>query len=226
MDKNLVTVKDFRSFVEATGYVTEAEIFENGVIFDLKKAEWAVVDDVSWEYPNGLNKEPAQDNHPVRHVSWNDANAYLKWSGKRLPTEIEWEHAAKNGINSKNIYAWGDSLIKSDQYLANTWNGTFPTKNIPADGYLQTSPVGEFNTTELGLTDMGGNVWEWTDDWYRPYNDRDKPFKPISMSEKVLRGGSFMCHISYCHGYRVSARSHTTPDNALFHVGFRGVKDF
>jgi len=225
MDKNLVTVKEFRLFVEATEYVTEAENIGNGVVFDFKRAEWTLVDDATWEYPNGLNSEPADDNHPVRQISWNDAKEYLKWRGKRLPTEIEWEHAAKNGENSNNIYAWGDSLIISDQYQANTWNGTFPKENIPDDGYLQTSPVGEFNITQLGLTDMGGNVWEWTEDWYRPYSDRDKQYKTTTMSEKVLRGGSFMCHISYCHGYRVSARSHTTPDNALFHVGFRGVKD-
>ncbi len=225
MDKNLVTVADFRRFVDETGYVTEAETFGNGVVFNFDRGEWALMDGVSWEYPNGPEGGIAEDNHPVRQVSWNDANAYLEWAGKRLPTEIEWEHAAKGAKNLERPYAWGSSLIEQGRYQANTWTGTFPVENIAADGYLQTSPVGEFNITELGLTDMGGNVWEWTQDWYRPYAMRNRPYNPTPESEKVLRGGSFMCNVSYCHGYRVSARSHTTPDNAIFHVGFRGVKD-
>ncbi|TVQ03255.1 MAG: formylglycine-generating enzyme family protein [Balneolaceae bacterium] len=225
MDKNLVTVADYRRFVEKTGYVTEAEKFGNGVVFNFERGEWMLIDGVSWEYPNGPDNPAAEDNHPVRQVSWNDANAYLEWAGKRLPTEIEWEHAAKGGKNMDQPYAWGSSLIEQGRYMANTWTGTFPVENIAEDGYLQTSPVGEFNVTELGLTDMGGNVWEWTSDWYRSYVLRDRPYNPAPESEKVLRGGSFMCNVSYCHGYRVSARSHTTPDNAIFHVGFRGVKD-
>lgn len=225
MDKNLVTVADFRRFVEETGYTTEAEEFGNGVVFDFDRGEWILIDGVTWEYPNGADGGKAEENHPVRQVSWDDANAYLEWAGKRLPTETEWEHAAKGGENLDQPYAWGTSLIKNDRYMANTWTGTFPVENIADDGYLQTSPVGDFNVTVLGLTDMGGNVWEWTQDWYRSYAERELPFHPTQLSEKVLRGGSFMCHISYCHGYRVSARSHTTPDNALFHVGFRGVMD-
>ncbi|MEX0720760.1 MAG: formylglycine-generating enzyme family protein [Balneolaceae bacterium] len=225
MDKNPVTVAEFRIFVEETGYVTEAEQIGNGVVFDFNRGEWAVVEGVTWELPNGPNNEPAVENHPVRQVSWNDANKYLEWVGKRLPTEIEWEHAAKGGKNSEQPYAWGNSLVESGTFQANTWDGVFPVENIAEDGYLQTSPVGEFSISELGLADMGGNVWEWTEDWYRSYENREKPFNPNSLSEKVLRGGSFMCHVSYCHGYRVSARSHSPPDNALFHVGFRGVKD-
>lgn len=225
MDKNLVTVGEFRKFIEETGYTTEAEQFGNGVVFDFDRAEWVLADGVTWEYPNGPDGDPAEENHPVRQVSWNDAGAYLEWAGKRLPTELEWEHAAKGGKQTDMPYAWGESLVEQGRFEANTWNGTFPVENIPEDGYLQTSPVGEFNVTELGLTDMGGNVWEWTQNWYRPYSERETPFEPLPESEKVLKGGSFMCHVSYCHGYRVSARSHTPPDNALFHVGFRGVKD-
>lgn len=225
MDKNLVSVEQFREFVEETGYVTEAETFGNGVVFDFERGEWALVDGVTWQYPNGPDQEPAIDNHPVRMVSWADAVTYLEWAGKRLPTEIEWEHAAKGGDNRMELYSWGESLIEDGEYKANTWNGVFPVENVAEDGYLQTSPVGEFNVTELGLTDMGGNVWEWTEDWYRSYASRDEPYTPTTQSEKVLRGGSFMCHVSYCHGYRVSSRSHTPPDNAIFHVGFRGVKD-
>lgn len=225
MDKNLVTVKQFREFVDETGYITEAVTFGNGVVFDFERGEWTLVNGVTWEYPNGPDQEAAIDNHPVRMVSWSDAVAYLEWTGKRLPTEVEWEHAAKGGVNRMEIYSWGDSLIEAGEYMANTWNGVFPVENVAKDGYLQTSPVGEFNVTDLGLTDMGGNVWEWTQDWYRSYAQRDEPYTPTTQSEKVLRGGSFMCHISYCHGYRVSSRSHTPPDNAIFHVGFRGVKD-
>lgn len=225
MDKNLVTVTEFSEFIEETGYVTEAEEFGNGIVFDFDNGEWFLMDGVTWEYPNGPDGEKAELNHPVRQVSFNDAKAYLDWAGKRLPTEIEWEHAARGGKNSNSPYAWGESLIEQGSYQANTWTGTFPVQNTAEDGYLQTSPVGEFNITELGLTDMGGNVWEWTDSWYRPYSHRDRSYNPTSQSEKVLRGGSFMCNVSYCHGYRVSARSNTPPDNALFHVGFRGVID-
>lgn len=225
MDKNLVTVAQFKEFIETTGYITEAEEFGNGVVFDFEIGEWILGDGVNWEYPNGPDAEPAENSHPVRQVSFRDASEYLAWAGKRLPTEFEWEHAARGGKNNKSPYAWGESLIEQGQYRANTWTGTFPVENVADDGYLQTSPVGEFNITELGLTDMGGNVWEWTDSWYRPYSLRDQEYTPTAQSEKVLRGGSFMCNVSYCHGYRVSARSNTTPDNSLFHVGFRGVKD-
>ena len=117
------------------------------------------------------------------------------------------------------------SLEDADGYHANTWNGTFPVRNTAADGFRLTSPVGHFGATPLGLTDMGGNVWEWTADWYRSYADRDAPFTPTPESERVQRGGSFLCHESYCHGYRVSARSHSTPETSLFHVGFRCAKD-
>jgi formylglycine-generating enzyme len=225
MDKNLITVAEFRAFVEETGYVTEAEEFGNAVVFDFDNGEWFLMDGATWEYPNGPDGEVDEEHHPVRQISYNDAKAYLEWAEKRLPTEIEWEHAARGGKNNPDPYAWGESLIEQGTYQANTWTGTFPVENVAEDGYLQTSPVGEFNITELGLTDMGGNVWEWTDSWYRPYSYRDRPYEPSPQSEKVLRGGSFMCHVSYCHGYRVSARSNTPADNAMFHVGFRGVKD-
>jgi sulfatase modifying factor 1 len=225
MDKHPVTVAEFRAFVDETGYVTETEEIGSGVVFDFERGEWTVVEGANWRYPNGPDGEEAEENHPVRQVSIADAKAYLEWADKRLPTEFEWEHAAKGGKMSEEPYAWGESLVERGEFRANTWNGTFPVRNTGEDGYLQTAPVGEFAISELGLTDMGGNVWEWTDSWYRPYDRLNTEFTPTRQSEKVLRGGSFMCHVSYCHGYRVSARSHTPPDNALFHVGFRGVKD-
>ena len=116
-------------------------------------------------------------------------------------------------------------LAEDGTYKANTWQGTFPVRNTVEDGYLYTSPVGAFGETPLGLTDMGGNVWEWTQNWFLPYADRNEPFSPTAQSEKVQRGGSFLCEPGWCHGYRVSARSHSTPETSLFHVGFRCVMD-
>jgi formylglycine-generating enzyme len=225
MDKHLVTVGQFRTFLEATGHVTFSDEVGDGIVFDHDQARWIIQPGVNWEYPLGKSKSRAPDDHPVTLVTYYDAQAYLAWVGKRLPTEVEWEHAARGVTNRDHPYAWGEHLIENGIYKANTWTGKFPEINRKEDGYLLTSPVGIFGETELGLTDMGGNVWEWTSDWFRSYSDRNKPFTPGPDSEKVLRGGSFMCHVSYCHGYRVSARSHTPPDNNMFHIGFRGVRD-
>ncbi|MDX1418876.1 MAG: formylglycine-generating enzyme family protein [Rubricoccaceae bacterium] len=226
-----VTVAQFRAFVERTGYVTEAERFGSGTV--LTQTGWHLVPGASWHHALGPDGPPAPDDHPVTQVSWNDAAAYCEAAGGRLPTEVEWEHAARNARDDRRPYAWGDSLVTHDHdgsherheaeahYHANTWTGTFPTRNTAADGYQLTSPVGAFGETDLGLTDLGGNVWEWTGSWYRPYGERDQPFTPTPASERVQRGGSFLCHPSYCHGYRVSARSHATPESSLFHVGFR-----
>jgi sulfatase modifying factor 1 len=160
----------------------------------------------------------------VTQVSWHDAVAYCAWAGKRLPTEVEWEHAARNGRNGGPQYAWGDALVVAGRYMANTWQGHFPDRNTVDDGYLYTSPVGTFGKTPSGLTDMGGNVWQWCDDWFRPYAARDTPFEPTAESEKVLRGGSFLCDPKVCHGFRVSARGHSTAETGLLHVGFRCAK--
>jgi sulfatase modifying factor 1 len=225
MDTTLVTVAQFRSFVEATGYKTYSETVGDGIVFDFKQGTWIIQPGVTWEYPQGPDQPKAPDNHPVTLLTQADAMAYLAWVGKRLPTEIEWEHAARGLTDRDKPYAWGRSLMVDGKPMANTWTGRFPEKNTAEDGYLTTSPVGLFGATDLGLYDMGGNVWEWTSSWYRPYAERDVPFTPGPNSEVVLRGGSFMCHDSYCHGYRVSARSNTPPDNNMFHIGFRGVRD-
>ncbi len=225
MDEHSVTVAQFRAFVEATGFVTEAEGFGNAGLIDLDTQQWTLVDGATWQYPLGPEGPLVPDDHPVTQVSWNDAVAYAEWAGKRLPTEVEWEHAARGARDDRRPYAWGDSLAEDGAYKANTWQGTFPIRNTVEDGYLYTSPVGAFGETSLGLTDMGGNVWEWTQNWFRPYADRNVPFSPTAQSEKVQRGGSFLCEPGWCHGYRVSARSHSTPETSLFHVGFRCVKD-
>ena len=225
MDVHPVTVAQFRVFVEATGYQTEAEGFGDAGIFNMETFEWMLVPGAYWQYPLGPDAPPAEDDHPVTQVSWNDAVAYSEWAGHRVPTEIEWEHAARGAAAAPRDYAWGDVLYVNGTAKANTWEGSFPEINSGEDGFMYTSPVGHFGKTPLGLTDMGGNVWEWTDSYYRSYGRRNNAPTQAEMAERVQRGGSFMCHEGYCHGYRVSARSHSTPDTGLFHVGFRTAKD-
>ena len=225
MDTHPVTVAQFREFVNATGYVTQAEAFGDAGILNLETYQWILIPGATWQYPSGPDGPIAEDDHPVTQVSWNDAVEYASWKGHRLPTELEWEHAARGAESAPEKYAWGDVLYVAGEARANTWDGTFPISNTGEDGYILTSPVGEFGKTPLGLTDMGGNVWEWTDSWYLSYQDRKKAYTPNAQSERVQRGGSFLCHVDYCHGYRVSARSHSTPETSLFHVGFRTVKD-
>jgi sulfatase modifying factor 1 len=223
MDEKLVSVGEFRKFAEETGYVTFSEKMGDGIIFDFERGEWAIVPGVTWEYPLGPNQDKADEDHPVTLLTIEDAEAYLDWVGKRLPTEFEWEHAARGITDRDNRYAWGDELIVDGKFMSNTWNGIFPSYNNSDDGYLMTAPVGIYGKNDLGITDMGGNVWEWTSSWFRPYAEIQDDYVPNPDSKKTLKGGSFMCHDSYCHGFRVSARSSTPPDNNMFHIGFRGV---
>ncbi|RAV99018.1 formylglycine-generating enzyme family protein [Pseudochryseolinea flava] len=222
IDKNLVTVAEFDAFVRATKYTTEAEQFGSAAIFNKETQGWDLLDGANYLYPQGRNKQRAQNNHPVTQVSWNDAKAYAKWKGKRLPSQWEWEHAAKNAEQTSKQYTWGQNLIVNGKYKANTWQGSFPFYNTAEDGYEYTSPVGAFGVNKLGLSDMGGNVWQWTEDSIEP-TGRDKELDPAT--RRVLRGGSFLCDPLVCHGFTVQGRSSSTPESSLMHAGFRCAKD-
>lgn len=224
IDIHPVTVAEFRRFVEEMNYETEAERFGDSAILDHESGQWKLLEGADWKQPLGEDADPAEDNHPVTQVSWNDAVAYAEWAGKRLPTEIEWEYAAKSGKNSGDIYSWGNQLVKDGDYQSNVWQGDFPVENTADDGFMYTSPVGFFGTTEAGLTDMGGNVWEWTSDTYRLYKGNPQPFTE-NPDLKVIRGGSFLCHEDVCYSYRVTARQNNSRESAAFHMGFRTAKD-
>ncbi|MGR3810646.1 formylglycine-generating enzyme family protein [Jiulongibacter sp. NS-SX5] len=227
LDKTPVTVGQFREFVNATNYETEAETFGNaGIIHESTGKNWILKDGANWEYPLGPDFPKAADDHPVTQVSWRDAMAYAQWVGKRLPHEIEWEHAARNAENSRMIYPWGNDLSIEKGYKANVWNGIFPEFNKLEDGFPETSPVGHYGETPLGLTDMSGNVWEWCLNYKYDYRAMVIPDFPGELSkEKAQRGGSFLCEPTWCHGYRVSGRSSSSPETSLFHVGFRCLKE-
>jgi sulfatase modifying factor 1 len=227
LDKHPVTVAAFRRFVEATDYETQAERFGNAGVLRPKAGRWQLVKGADWRHPRGPNAPAAKADHPVTQVSWNDAQAYCQWRDARLPTEVEWEHAARGARNRRTACPWGKcprGAVKEDSaHPANTWQGRFPARNTAADGYRYTSPVGAFGESELGLTDMGGNVWEWTSSRFRPYPKHDTSAGSPSQGERVQRGGSFQCN--ECGGYHVFARSHATPETSLFHVGVRCAKD-
>jgi sulfatase modifying factor 1 len=227
MDQHEVTVGQFRAFVQATGYQTQAETFGNAGVLDDETKEWHLVEGANWQFPYGPKASPAAATQPVAQVSWNDAQAYAKWAGKRLPDEIEWEHAARNGRNSRTLYPFGDSLRINGKFLANTWNGKFPDYDRVSDGFHRAAPVGSFGTSPLGLADMSGNLWEWCANYRQPYADLLSHVLPPSSpaAERAQRGGSFLCEQGWCYGYRVSGRSGSTPETALMHVGFRCVKD-
>jgi sulfatase modifying factor 1 len=217
LGKSPVTVADFRTFVEETGYKTDAEKFSNSGVFDVQTGTWNLIDGANWRYPFGENEEKAKDNHPVTQVSWDDARAYCKWAGVRLPTEAEWEYAAKD---TENKFSWGNKLVTNAGFKANVWQGKFPDSMRVEDGYQYTSPVGAFGATKAGLTDMGGNVWEWTSSMYDLYQDNPYSFQPDE-KKKVIRGGSFLCDSTVCFGYRVSARNFNSRESATVNMGFR-----
>lgn len=220
LDRGPVRVADFARYVEEHDIKTEAEVFGSAAVMTYGSGRWQLVDGASWRQPLGPQAAPAHDDHPVTQVSWNDASAYCAAQGKRLPSEVEFEYAARLAGHGDQ-HAFGRRLVSDGQYRANIWTGVFPVINSAEDGYKATSPVGAFGRDGLGFEDLAGNVWEWTADWYQPY----PPVAGGPQTEKVQRGGSFLCDPNVCYGFRVSARAHATPDSSLMHVGFRCARD-
>ena len=227
IDRHEVTVGEFARFVEATGYRTEAEQFGWSGVFDSATGRWEKRDAASWRRPEGTGSSP-QTNEPVTQVSFADASRYARWAGKRLPTEAEWEYAARGGAAGKR-YAWGDELRPGGKPAANWWQGEFPGRNTGEDGFHGRAPVASFAPNGYGLHDMGGNVWEWCADWYAAgyysASPAADPRGPNAGAERVIRGGSWMCSETYCTNYRVAARGHTAPDSGLNNLGFRCARD-
>jgi sulfatase modifying factor 1 len=214
IDRTLVTRERFERFVEETRYVTRAEREGDGSVLDLASGRWEVVAGASFRTPRGPEAEPAPPDHPATQLALEDAEAYCAWAGGRIPTELEWEHAARNGRDDRSAYPWGDELHPAGRARANTWEGTFPAANTLRDGYLFTSPVEAFAPSPLGLRDIVGNVWHWT----------RSPFDPASTDGAVaLRGGSHLCDPDVCHGFRIDARQRAERNERLAHVGFRCV---
>ncbi len=264
LDHHPITNAQFREFIQKTGHVTLAEIepnpddypgalpemlFAGSLVF--RKPErrdrrscswWHFIEGANWRHPYGPDSSiEGKDNHPVVHVAYRDVEAFCRWIGKDLPTEAEWEFAARGGLDGKE-FAWGDDLYDDGHHMANTWQGEFPWRNTCDDGYDSTSPVGAFPPNGYGLIDMIGNVWEWTKDWYAPAHSapavktccapanprgaaEESSFDPhtpdVRIPRKVLKGGSHLCSPNFCRRYRPAARFPHPIDTSTCHVGFR-----
>jgi formylglycine-generating enzyme required for sulfatase activity len=259
IDRTEVTNRQFAAFVKATGYVTVAErrpdprdfpgvpperLVPGSLVFTPPVGEvslenplawWRYVPGADWRHPEGLESTiEGKENHPVVQVCWEDVEAFARWAGKRLPTEAEWEYAARGG-KVRTRFIWGDELRPEGLWRANTWQGHFPDRGAAEDGFSRTAPVGSFPANAFGLFDMAGNVWEWCADWYRPGYDigqtRNPKGPPSSydpdepgVRKRVQRGGSFLCTEQYCTRYLPGARGKGAIDSAASHVGFRCVR--
>jgi formylglycine-generating enzyme required for sulfatase activity len=266
MDKTDVTNSAFAEFVKATGYVTVAErkpraedfpdappenLVAGSVVFSPPDHPvplndhfqwWSYVRGANWRHPLGPNSDiKGKENYPVVHIAYEDASAYTKWAGKRLPTEAEWEFAARGGLAGRP-FVWGDQFRPNGKWMANTHQGHFPVQDTGDDGYVGIAPVAQYPPNGYGLYDMAGNVWQWMSDWYRPDyyqiladqhglarnpqgpTDSFDPSEP-GVAKKVHRGGSFLCTDQYCSRYMVGTRGKGEPDTGTNHLGFRCVKE-
>jgi formylglycine-generating enzyme required for sulfatase activity len=251
MDCCTVTNREFRKFVDATGYVTNAERPVDPALFPGAKPEllapssvmfrkaagpvdlrnpynwWTYVPGADWKHPRGPGSSlQGLWDHPVVHVAFEDAEAYAQWEKKVLPTEAEWEFAARGGLEGA-VYVWGDEYMPGGKPAANTWQGEFPWQNLLEDGYEWTAPVGSFPPNGYGLHDMAGNVWEWTTDRYRRDGEAQSPCctarKEPRVPQKVMKGGSYLCAPNYCQRYRPAARMAQDVDSSTCHLGFRCI---
>jgi formylglycine-generating enzyme required for sulfatase activity len=266
IDRYPVTNAQFQRFVEATGHVTSAERPPNPADYPGAKPEllvpasvvfmrpeqrvdlgnhynwWTYLPGADWRHPEGPESSlEGRMGHPVVQVAYEDAEAYVAWAGKELPTEAEWEFAARGGLDGAE-YAWGSELMPKGRIMANTWQGEFPIENLKTDGYERTSPVGSFPANRYGIYDMIGNVWEWTTDWYQEHSEmehtccgslnprggeREASYDPrmpeIRIPRKVMKGGSYLCAPNYCRRYRPAARMSQPIDTSTCHLGFRAI---
>lgn len=236
LDKYEVSNSDFQDFVKQTGYVTEAEKFGDSFVFKilispgvqqeyedfrvLQAPWWYKVKDVNWKQPEGVGSSIKERlDHPVVHVSWNDADSYCTWRKKRLPTEAEWEAACRGGKKRK-LFPWGNKLMPNGQHWMNIWQGEFPDSNTADDGAISTCPVDKYRQNEFDLYNIVGNAWEWTiDPWTAADTTKENP-------DRVKKGGSYLCHKSYCYRYRCAARSQNSQDSSAGNLSFRCAKDF
>ena len=266
IDPHTVTNEEFARFVADTGYVTFAErpadpskypgakpelLVPSSIVFrrpvnqvDLRNHYnwWFYVPGANWRHPLGPSSSlDKKATHPAVHIAYEDAEAYARWIGKALPTEAEWELAARGGLNGAE-FAWGDEFTPKGVHLANTWQGEFPYENLATDGFQGTAPVGSFPSSGYGLFDMAGNVWEWTTDWYQDHHEiqhacctirnprggaRERSFDPctpeVPIPRKVTKGGSHLCAPNYCRRYRPAARMAQPIDTSTCHLGFRCI---
>jgi formylglycine-generating enzyme required for sulfatase activity len=265
IDRHPVTNREFAQFIRKTGYLTVAQRAPDAADYPGARPEllvpastvfvppphrvdlrnhynwWTYLPGADWQHPQGpggsIRKTP---DHPVVHVAWEDVQAYARWTGKEVPTEAEWEFAARGGLDGAE-FAWGDEFTPAGRWMANTWQGEFPIQNTRQDGYEGVAPVGSFPPNGYGLYDMIGNVWEWTCDWYQAHGetshtcctmtnprggDRERshdPREPIRVPRKVMKGGSHLCAPNYCRRYRPAARMPQAVDTSTSHLGFRLV---